>query len=35
VILPVGDGSIAIIGEIDERLDRIEAQVLKSVSWST
>jgi hypothetical protein len=35
VILPVGDGSIAIIGETDERLDRIEAQVLKSVSWST
>jgi hypothetical protein len=35
VILPVGDGSIAIIGASDERLDRIEAQVLKSVSWST
>jgi hypothetical protein len=35
VILPVGDGSIAIIGESDERLERIEAQVLKSVSWST
>jgi len=35
VILPVGDGSIAIIGESNERLDRIEAQVLKSISWST
>lgn len=35
VILPVGDGSIAIIGESGERLERIEAQVLKSVSWST
>ena len=35
VILPVGDGSIAIIGESNERLERIEAQVLKSVSWST
>ena len=35
VILPVGDGSIAIIGASDERLERIEAEVLKSVSWST
>jgi hypothetical protein len=35
VILPVGKGSIAIIGDIDERLEKIEAQVLKSVSWST
>ena len=35
VILPVGDGSIAILGERDERLDRIETQVLKSVRWST
>ena len=35
VILPVGDGSIAIIGERDERLDRIEESVLKSVAWST
>ncbi len=35
VILPVGKGSIAILGDSDERLEKIEAQVLKSVSWST
>jgi Protein of unknown function (DUF3379) len=35
IILPVGNGSIAIIGERDERLDRIEESVLKSVAWST
>ncbi len=35
VILPVGNGSIAIIGERDERLDRIEESVLKSVAWRT
>jgi len=35
VILPVGNGSIAILGDSEERLERIEAQVLKSVSWST
>jgi hypothetical protein len=35
VILPVGNGSIAIIGERDERLDRIQESVLKSVAWST
>ena len=35
IILPVGNGSIAIIGERDERLDRIEESVLKSVVWST
>ena len=35
VILPVGNGSIAIVGERDERLDRIEESVLKSVAWST
>ena len=35
VILPVGKGSIAIIGERDERLDRIQESVLKSVAWST
>jgi len=35
VILPVGNGSIAILGESEERLDRIEEQVLKSVTWST
>jgi len=35
VILPVGDGSIAILGDSDERLEKIEAQVLNSISWST
>jgi len=35
VILPVGDGSIAIIGVREERLDLIEERVLKSVTWST
>ncbi len=35
VILPVGEGSIAIIGERDESLDRIKENVLESVNWST
>jgi hypothetical protein len=35
VILPVGNGSIAILGGSEESLEKIEAQVLKSVSWST
>ena len=35
VILPVGDGSIAIIGARDEELDRVEKSVLSSVRWST
>ena len=35
VILPVGDGSIAIIGARDEPLERIEKSVLSSVAWST
>ncbi len=35
VILPVGDGSIAIIGSRDERLERVQENVLKSVMWST
>ena len=34
VILPIGDGSIAIIGERDERLDDIKERVLNSVEWS-
>lgn len=34
VILPVGDGSIAIIGDRDENLDDIEQQVIDSVSWT-
>ena len=35
VILPVGTGSIAIIGEEEERLDTIKESVMHSVSWST
>jgi len=35
VILPVGDGSIAIFGGREESLDRIEKKVLDSVTWST
>ena len=35
IILPVGDGSIAIIGEDGERLERIEEQVKNSVTWNT
>jgi len=33
VILPVGKGSIAIIGERDEDLDQIEREVVGSVEW--
>jgi hypothetical protein len=35
VILPVGNGSIAVIGERDEPLDRIQEQVVNSVHWKT
>ena len=35
VILPVGDGSIAIIGEKDEALERIRDNVVNSVSWTS
>ena len=35
VILPVGDGSIAIIGGREERLDNIQEELLKSVTWTT
>jgi len=34
-ILPVGDGSIAIIGGHDEELEKIEQSVMNSVTWST
>lgn len=34
-ILPVGDGSIAIIGGHDEDLQEIEKNVVNSVTWST
>jgi hypothetical protein len=35
VIIPVGEGSIAIFGEREEALDRYERKVLDSVTWST
>ena len=35
VILPVGGGSIAIIGEAGERLEEIQERVTKSVTWTT
>lgn len=35
VLVPVGAGSIAIIGERDERLDSIQKNVVNSVTWST
>jgi hypothetical protein len=35
VILPVGSGSIAIIGAREEKLERIEKSVMNSVMWST
>lgn len=35
VILPVGAGSVAIIGARDEELGRIEKNVLNSVMWSS
>ena len=35
VILPVGNGSIAIIGEEDENLSPIQENLLNSVTWST
>lgn len=35
VIVPVGNGSIAIIGEDGERLDRIEDKLRDSVTWTT
>ncbi len=35
VLLPVGDGSVAIIGPREEPLERIEERVLDSVTWST
>ena len=35
VILPVGDGSIAIIGNRREPLDPIRQQVIESITWTT
>ena len=34
VILPVGDGSIAIIGDYDERIEEIGQKVVGSVKWT-
>ncbi len=34
IILPVGDGSIAIIGEREERIQELEQRVVDSVEWS-
>jgi len=34
VLLPVGKGSVAIIGERDERIGEIEQRVIDSVTWS-
>ncbi len=35
VILPIGHGSIAIIGDRDEVLEQYEQQIIDSVKWST
>lgn len=35
VVLPVGSGSIAVIGERDESLVKIQEQVVNSVHWKT
>ncbi len=35
VILPVGGGSVAIIGERNEKLEAIQTNVVNSVTWST
>ena len=35
MLIPVGDGSIAIIGEKDEELGNIRNSVVNSVTWST
>lgn len=35
VILPVGEGSVAIIGEKGENLERIETNVKNSITWDT
>ena len=33
IILPIGKGSIAIIGDREERLDQIQEKVVDSVTW--
>ena len=34
IIFPVGEGSIAIIGERGEQIDQIKTRVRKNVEWS-
>ena len=35
VLLPVGDGSIAIVGSRDEKLEEVQKQIVQSVMWDT
>jgi hypothetical protein len=35
VLLPVGDGSIAIVGENPQDLERLEETMKNSVTWRT
>ena len=35
VILPVGDGSIAIVGSREEKLEDVQKKILQSVTWET
>ena len=35
VLLPVGDGSIAIIGSREEQLEEVQKQIVQSVMWDT
>ena len=35
VILPVGEGSIAIVGAREEKLEDVQRQILQSVTWET
>ena len=35
VILPVGKGSIAIVGSREEKLEEVQKQILQSVTWET
>ena len=35
VIIPVGDGSIAIVGAREEQLEDVQKQILQSVTWET
>lgn len=35
ILLPVGNGSIAIIGERDEPLEKIEQRIIQSMQWRT